>query len=816
MGPVRAPDEATTVDWDAIGREWQAREDQALRTALADRGYEVVVHRLLLAVTDYLNDDHPTVGDADVVTQIDAAITALLGAARTPADRALAAAFVYLQGLIAWERNSDEARVTALGDGVGPALDRLGVPTTDATLAGHAGGPADPADRVARAAAELAASLRAQVACENALFCSCPATMAHRAAAPREHAGRALAILDDQATGLAGLLLADAQAVAAYYGAVEAMASVTRDLLVDPALPDGDARVADAARVSVAAEQVLQADVLASELRPHREALAALHELAQGPQLRLERGRFTLVYPFALSAVDPIAVLDGMLHVDVDGRRGPASLAGLPATRPEVVDLTGAWRRDVSRRQRYELVQIALPSLAIDRLDGGVTTPVSVRIALSSLGNHSLRFGVDVEELAPHDIDQHIRRLGDQIGTERVRPADAPADGSALPGWDRLLDVATEIVADLRAFVLLDLPLDERDLVVRRAGGADTSVLGTVRPDVDGLDRATALAQLRPIDLLPTAHVVVTCDRLAAVNVDGSRRPVRGDELPRIPGAGALLLPRRGRAASLEDWLRFEVPPIEDVLDGLGRRGDVLHRTAGTTVIAMPGVPDWMVIGYEELAAFAASAAGVLSAWGDRIGEAVSSQAGAFESAIGSGTLDPILARVEELARLNSSVYALLSRLKALNLCNSEEKRILLDRLLRASGFADFEAGLKEHLTSLNAHQVLLSAEADKLIERGEAAKRAAQARRDRIVEGVAFVLALTGLASVFDWLNNGFSLHGRPVVTILQLACLLGFAVLAGWWVLRHVPSRPASQPSNRPSTGEKRDRPDRDAHDP
>jgi hypothetical protein len=735
---------AAAIDWEAIASQWRRREDRELRSVLRQRGMAAALDEVV----------GPLSNEAVSLDVTSKAVECLLAAAGDdPLDRALVASFVYLRALIVWEMSVDYETIHNLGHALGAAF------RVDADQGADPDRPNDPFDRCADAAVRLALTLEYQLELENAMLCSCSDTMAGLASDPVALARQAKVMLggldDGPAAEHARLLFSDADAIETHISAIGVAADEASRLLRGER--DGPS-LESALETCRAAEDHLATDVLGSEVRVNRQALERLVDVAAEPQLRLERGRVTFIYPFAIPEVEPDRLVDRLLDdtLPAEVRTPAGGFGGVDASVPERVTLSDSWRRDLALHQRYEVISLTLSELTVTTVRGEVLAPLQPTVELSSLGNHAVKVILDIADASPHEVDRHLRRLGKHIGSETVELADpSEAAGDDAPSWDQIIAFATDVVIDVRAFARaqLDVPDDDQER------------------DAD-------------IDLLPTAHVLLTCKRLVVDALDDTTRLAVPSDLEELSGGAAFLLPRRNLAASIADWVRFEPPPIDNVLAGIGRVDDLMHRTAGTTVIWMPGVPDWMVSIYEEMAVFAAATPGVLAAWADRIGQVVHTQASDLSDAVEQRDLAPMLSRVERLARLNSTVYSLLSRLKAANLCNSEDKRETLDCLLEASGFTELEDGLKEHLTSLSAHQQLLSAEASKLIEQAEAETRRVQRRRQRLIEGIVMLLAVTGIAEVYGWANTSFSLADVPWVRFVQLGLLLAFAtaVLLLW----------------------------------
>jgi hypothetical protein len=258
-------------------------------------------------------------------------------------------------------------------------------------------------------------------------------------------------------------------------------------------------------------------------------------------------------------------------------------------------------------------------------------------------------------------------------------------------------------------------------------------------------------------------------------------------------GGGTLLSPVRNAVTSFAEWTKHN-PAAATVIPGVGFVTDIVARTPNTTVILMPGTPDWHIDTHRGIAEFVASLDGLLSSWFDELSghlKTIRSITGQIdqESRRGARPIEAFGDRLRaEQVRLQNFVAearSLQQLFRSPALVESPLDAEILRKLLSAAQFdrmeADFSAKASELLDDrLGAR---LTEIADRL-----------ESRRRRALEIVgAFVTAagVSGLVQVFEggpsvgWskFQSGLVAGGVMVGAILMVlaAYLIGIRTKGG-----------------------------------
>jgi hypothetical protein len=342
-----------------------------------------------------------------------------------------------------------------------------------------------------------------------------------------------------------------------------------------------------------------------------------------------------------------------------------------------------------------------------------------------------------------HDLNQALRRASRGMGEETLR--------SGGGEWTRFVAYAEELIAGLAEGL--------------SAEGAPVRSIG---------DPATDF------------HVVLGARSLSVQRADGTRTPATVAELPATVGGSLLLHPVRNLATSLEEWVRYPSPEIENLMSGYV--DELAVRTPNTTVLYMPSSPDWSFDGYEEMAEFTASLPPLLASWEDRIiaiEEEVKSELPELrrEARQEDGDrpaerrrprLDEILEREATVRELETNVRQELARLHSRRLVRDRVHREFLDRLWDAAGMPRLESELDRQLDVIGTLNERLSTLESSITERNR--KRTA-----RYLELVLAVIGVITLTDLFGWINSEFGLDGDAVSGVeTAVLVLVGAAVAA------------------------------------
>lgn len=647
-------------------------------------------------------------------------------AQRQPDGGALVAAYVYAGALAKWERSSDYGRVEVIVEALALA--------TGARGAGDGSGGA-------ASIAGHAQLLRGAMGAENAVQCSCPIKLAACARRVTGHLRKTPGVAAEQ--GLEDVIGADAAAQLAYHEALEAVGVGVQAFLERDFDPDSGLDRAIDMLGEAAASPVLSGDVYASELRAHRAGLEALRATASDPFLLLDEGRVIYLYPFSfLDGLELDAIRDGVPRWQLANEEGHL----LESAQLDVVgdlELTDVWEHPDVGAASFAGFGVLLPRLVLGDTSGeGAAEEQSfaAEVRFSRLGNHYVRIASTMVDAGPHDLNQALRRASECMGNETL------SCGGLTVGK----------------------PVELARIVIRAVARAhDATVIG---------------------DPGANFHVVLTARRMSVRGPQGDQ-PVRSLDDVRAAVGGALLLnPIRGVATALEEWVRYPVPQVDDLLGGIGRIGDFAVRTANTTVLYRPESPAWSHAAYAEIAEFTASLAPLLASWdravaqtGDavarRLDEITSREHEVSQRGQGGG-LGDVLDMEARLRAHQGRVRARLAHLRSPTLVRERVYRRFLDDLWSASALPALEADLERQLDYTASLLERLAA-----METGIEEQR--KERVDRYLELGLVLLSVASLSELFGWVNDSFDVEGITLPAI-QGALLLGLATVLGVMVLR------------------------------
>ncbi|MEA2419154.1 MAG: hypothetical protein QOE60_1360 [Thermoleophilaceae bacterium] len=728
----------TALPWPEITEQWREREFSLLRQAVARIG-DVPFGRLddLLdpAEESQTRPEDPAV----VVREAFAAVGA------SPGGPALLATYLYGKCLDKWERSEEYDVIEAVLR-----------PLREEALRGAAG------DHVLALVAEHALSTIDAMAVESGLNCSCPIYMQERAA---EIVKRTNSMLDGsngrELAQPVGLLRADAETQKVYFGAVRDTAAAVLAFLMreEPGPGNFDTVIDDL--LEAEGDPAVHGDVFESELRAHRVTLSALQEAAPKPRLAIDSAEIVYIYPFALRGKgdEPDTVIRRALDEGEGWELGPNRIK---PGRPLPLEVTSVWERPGSDEPKHGGAALPLPDLSVTptadvafspETGGDYTFDCQAELRLSRLGNHYLRVRSRPAAMDLHDLNQALRRASRSMGEETIR--------SGAGEWSKFVDYAEEIIDGLTAC------LSTSEAIVTSVGD-------------------------------PTAdfHVVVGARSLSIRRADGTKSPAAVADLAGAVGGSLLLHPVRDLATSLEEWVRYPPPVVENLMEGAGYIDDMTVRTPNTTVIYMPSSPDWSFQGYEEMVEFIAAVPPLLASWEDQIID--------FERAVkdelpelrrearephpddaaeeygprNPRRLDEILEREAALRELETYVRQELARLHSRRLVRNRVHREFLDRLWEAAGLPRLEAELERQLDVIATLNERLSTLESSIAERN----RQKSARYLELVLGVIGVISLTGL---FSWVNGEFGI-GSDVVAAGETVVLVLMGAIVAAIILR------------------------------
>ncbi|MFK3981002.1 hypothetical protein ACI2K4_11565 [Micromonospora sp. NPDC050397] len=468
-----------------------------------------------------------------------------------------------------------------------------------------AGRCADP--ELTRLALDLLGVLISEIATFNAASCGSLAAWARMSGDTRDLA-RAVA-QGAEAVGpsaIAEHLAVQARRDESYYASLARAAQAVHDHF-----EYGGSDLVGAAQALRAAEEGRPDDCERSELRAHRHNVEALAEVAEEPWVRIDHAKLVYLYPFGLyGSTGPVRPAHAVPEqgtstfsqhmVEVARRTAEEwtvagwSIAEHPqamVTRDLLLD--DIWKGDDPLGRQYRGMAVTLPDLEladIDRPDAEPTV-LKVELRLSELGNHYLRLECDLVGATPQQVYAAMIRPVPEYGdlVELGSPLRSATPGPADRVWPRLANFATDVIRDVTEHLA-----DRSGLAVRRSG----------RPGM--------------------YHVMVSVERGSLVPPDGAEPvPVAlARDAATAVGAQPLVHPIRNGINSMAEWLRYRVEPgALPIVDAPAFAGDLLLRTCNTTLMVVPGTPDYAANMVLETAEFVATLEGMFAGWQDQIAE---------------------------------------------------------------------------------------------------------------------------------------------------------------------------------------------------
>ncbi|MFD6423826.1 hypothetical protein [Streptomyces sp. NPDC060198] len=637
-----------------------------------------------------------------------------------------------------------------------------------------------------RAVLALMASLSEQIRAENAMASGQWA--GHEAAldAAAMHAREAIALAGravDAHPDVSTYVIERAAEWVVYNTAVAAAVVSVRDFLATGASLDGVIAELEAAE---GGGEITDTAYL-SELRAHRFSMMELNRVRHDPWLRIDRGRIVYLYPFATLGVSTRAVLDG-----IGAKAADWSLGGVkPLSVQGSLTLDDVWDGSDAFGRHYQGALLTLPDVVIPGADGGEPVRLQAEIRFSELGNHYVRFTVDIENAMPGELYTMMLRAAPEHGRVSVDFQDAPVPPAATAppaapdaedrGWPRLADLAVHLAEDVGRCLRADRDLKKADVVARQG-------MFQLVVTVDAASTAPG-----PANSEPRREVRSATDLLDAV------------------GAQVLTNPVTFIIGGLAEWIRYAA---ENALSSTatGLIGERTVRTSNTTVVIAPGVAEFTQGTRGSVAEFVATLDALFAGWSLELAGhyhvvgGIESQVNTVERGEDAGTPAPgppprtantadaaeseedaraltlsQLARALDAEKLRLNDFAIRVRstvafIRSPSLMAAPVAADSLRLLLECSGFQERVDELNSMIEEVTDEQLGLTIE--KLARQREERQRAK-------LEVLLAVIAAAGVSGVIQVLQAGFFQDDTAarwavggVVGIVALALLLGLVL--------------------------------------
>jgi len=447
-----------------------------------------------------------------------------------------------------------------------------------------------------------------------------------------------------------------------------------------------------------------EGEVLGGELAVQAQALEQMAGALGESTLALHSGALIYVYPFTLETPDNGG---GIGDVPEDEPQVERTLELANPKSPisfrfQKVDRTDAWEsleagaKEIFREfsDRGELLLSTgyelrfRPKWVEMEEDGKRLEPDTqfhrfrVRVVLGKHGGHYLtletrigeRVGVDPAEPEPWsgaDIDQWVRRLTADAGADRVSLHE---NGNAEPlrEWGTLHAFAQTMVAAVNDAEHPNKEPHPAD--VEAADDPDS------RPD------------------LTAASVIFAIDGAHVIGPDGQARPAGVDlDIGQTVGYTALTAKSRYLPASVEEWIRLEAAPPDNLLEGLRPKGDTLLVNGEVMALLAFASPNWVVLEQIEIFEFAVSVHGYLQEVSDRLRDKLRN----YESRSSTLTVDQVTKHMGEVAKHIRMGNSVLELLRSRGLLRSRYHAELLRRIFLHTDAQELDARIAKTVEAL-------------------------------------------------------------------------------------------------------------------
>lgn len=519
-----------------------------------------------------------------------------------------------------------------------------------------------------------------------------------------------------------------------------------------------------------------------SEIRAHRAALERLGRARGEDWLRVDEGCIVALFPFGLRHPDQADIVAKVKMHSADWVLAGAHLDNEPTALLLVDDV---WRGDDPLKRRYDGTQLDLPDVCWAPIcvthatvtDEAEPITARVKIIISQLGNHHLRVELPLRDALPNTLAARtwlaapefgaLRELGHHwVFTDRegslpsphACPPEAATCAAHATGWDRLSDLAHQVLVDL----------------------ADT----VAEHDVPGLQLSSRPGMFHVVTTIAQASVLPRGDLARAYPLDDAAR------LPLLFGSQGVTHPIPSGVGSVAFWARYATP-VGTVVPSSGLTDEYLLVSGNHTLLASFTSPDYMVDTVGQAVEFVASLEGMFAAWQDELSHFYLDLTPHLEQLEATAHRDDRAAELRqildklEIMQLRLRQFITAARVSILfisspALVTSPVMRETIGRLLELNQVWQQRADFTD---------VAGQALSDRVTDLIETWKRRIEERRDErnrlMIDTMLAVVAGIGLSGVLAMVQEGFQVGpgGSTVLVILVLALAATIGYLSNRW---------------------------------
>lgn len=521
----------------------------------------------------------------------------------------------------------------------------------------------------------------------------------------------------------------------------------------------------------------------ASEIRSHLAALDALEAARDRPWLQVTEGCVVVLYPFSLRAGRSDVSGQVVTQALADG--GTWTLGGLAPTEPPKSSLavSDAWQGDDALGRHFRGTELVLPDLElrqhVPRLENGtgeamIARRIGVKVQFSALGNHVVRFEVDIADAGPGDLAEAISIASPVYGDlfeldGMVSLVRADAESDTRTQWSRLATVAEDMIQSVAT--RFDSDSDMPTKVSARRG------MFTV------------------ISVIHRARVFEGVADAVGVEMKSARL------LPDLFGAQPLVHPMPGGATSVADWSSYDLDELRRY-SLLTLNDELLAANANTALLASFRSPAYAISTVRSYVEFAHSLQGMYAGWNDEVAGHAQEIAARLDEvddrlkesldsvdARGADALQATLVSIERaelrLQRFLQGNQATMLFIESPSLVTSAALRLDLDTVLESSGYTALRMGFMDAKNEVlgNRLQELLAIASRRISDRLEQDRARQAARNRRILDAVAVGIGVIGLSGLISVLQGGYSLKGWPSAVFVGVLSLLAIVFMAFSW---------------------------------